>query len=277
MNHRPRRESRLLEASGRVHYPGRLGIPRVTDVLTIPEFKAAADRFKFRRFWPVMFVYCLFATPCSLLVLVFTKYLTTVLGVPWVVSLPIAFGALIVVLIPTSWILGRIMNRRSRRDPHLVCPHCERFLALAERGRVIATRSCPGCSGRILAEPEAPSAEIPLRPRAEVVAIDADLKRRVRILIGGWACLSVAWIASFAWGNGLVGMCLFVNGFPLLLALHIWAIQPLNLLACPHCKAWCYPGLALRTERCGKCGQPVLADSPADAARVGVAEESPRG
>jgi hypothetical protein len=43
-------------------------------------------------------------------------------------------------------------ERRSRRDPRLSCPRCERPLQL-HRALVIASRNCPHCGQRVLAEP----------------------------------------------------------------------------------------------------------------------------
>jgi len=57
------------------------------------------------------------------------------------------------VLVFASCMLGAWHNQaRSRRDPRLVCPHCLAPLQLYG-ALVIATRNCPGCGLRVLAEP----------------------------------------------------------------------------------------------------------------------------
>jgi hypothetical protein len=44
-------------------------------------------------------------------------------------------------------------ERRTRRDPRLVCPHCGKLL-VSWHALVVATRNCARCGRRVLAEPE---------------------------------------------------------------------------------------------------------------------------
>jgi hypothetical protein len=66
------------------------------------------------------------------------------------------FKAVVGVLTMASCMLGAWHNEaRSRRDPRLLCPHCERPLQM-HGALVIATRNCPNCGLRVLAEPTPP-------------------------------------------------------------------------------------------------------------------------
>ena len=61
----------------------------------------------------------------------------------------LGFVSPFVVIFGGSW----LMIRGTRRDGRLICPHCDSLLVGVQHW-VIATRNCPKCGKRVVAEPE---------------------------------------------------------------------------------------------------------------------------
>lgn len=249
-------------------------------MLTIPEFNEATDRYmrwRWRIAWASMpfslaAVYGFMWRDCL------GDWLRTHLNptIPtwciWVLPLT---GTLVLSLVSEWW------NRVAvRRDPRLVCPHCNRWLFHSwpkSRRRVVATRKCDRCRQVVLADPD-PQLSAPPELTREAVEEWAAHRRRVRkwilasvlllfplvfcVLPFGVMAL-VMWIDETARGFwALLATCtgVLVTG---VLVFEAWGIPRVRRwcrsgVDCPRCQRVETPDWVLEFGHCGWCSQALI-------------------
>jgi hypothetical protein len=241
-------------------------------MLTVREFKAAHDRHV-RRVLNRVCPYLMLG--CVLSVLVDPKkWLPASIhsACPaWLVSWYGVTGIVFAVLL----VLARSMNSWARRNPSLVCPHCNRGL-LGWCLHVIGTRKCPFCQTEILTDPEPPKRARLTRAKAEPRA--ARERRAFRefvlwlaiFLVGIPVILACGALISNRRMSETVSVCIAIGMAvaPIvwligLLIRGIWLLEP--GVRCPRCRDINRFGSALKYGRCTNCSQPLIRE-PADSA-----------
>jgi hypothetical protein len=236
-------------------------------MLTVGEFNAAADRHH-RRLGRVLILIVSFFLGV-VLTFTFLIDLTVLLPVhvqPWHALLGL-WVACIAGIFAAVWAI----DRSARRDPRLVCPHCDRGLFRA-RCRVAGTRKCPRCAQEILIDPDDPRSA-PLTPEeAETRAVRFRwiLFRFVPLMFVVSVVLYfpvATWLDALVeggWISPTASESIF-NGIRLSLVL--WAVIQLyrlscTLISCPRCRYVDTPRVAVKHGRCQACGQTLVAVPP---------------
>jgi hypothetical protein len=258
-------------------------------VLPVHEFCEAYDRYYHRTRW-VFFPLSIVAAVWPVFVLGEMLWSrdgwlhTTLRPLPDYLILFVALAVTTVLLVPSTLLVLWLFGRLTRRDPRLVCPHCNRGLARSFN-RVVATRSCPGCTREILIDVY-PVEPAPLsRQEAETQANRWQRTRR-------WGTCELAMIMFALWCvlafkdegaipdspvGEVVGMTLVVGAS----AWMVWWIVRghrrwrAQQIPCPRCGDSQEPSFVVKYGCCGCCSQPLVADAPAEP--VGVAERPPTG
>jgi hypothetical protein len=246
-------------------------------MLTIPEFRAAADRY-LRWAMRGLGVVWLVVLVCLITPLLVEHDLTGRLRnqLPpsiqaWLDGRGPLLTALLILLSAYPAVL--LLVRWTRRDPRLVCPHCRAGL-WRRRYRVVVTRHCLGCGQQVLADLDPPPTIPPHLTRAEADAILAGNRRTIWRVV---AVLPTACVLGFGtaigfglmWDAGWVTESLAVGGMAAavvgLLAASEWALVKLwklarSVITCPRCARDCPPEWALKFGGCGYCGQRFVAE-----------------
>ncbi len=176
---------------------------------------------------------------------------------------------------PPALLVAWLFGRQARRNPRLVCPHCD--LALAHySSRVVATRSCPQCDQVILIDPF-PAEPVPLTPAAAVeqAARWRRFRRRGLRVIALMALVPLPLLVLD--GEGVLPNS---NAVAAVLAsgVVIWTVwmgvrnsrqRRALMLTCPRCGELQEPDFVARFGHCGACSQPLIDDSPSEPTAVG--------
>jgi Zn finger protein HypA/HybF involved in hydrogenase expression len=257
---------------------------------TVAEFRSATRRYTLRSLvWVLVVLVVAPAVSCGPVALF--GWLTAPPGVApgqvapdWVylsstvVFLVLLFGGLI------------LLDRRLKRPAELRCPHCEHALVEAA-AVVIATRHCPRCGRRVLAEPDEQSP--PTRTAAELAAaadqaVTASNKMiwpTVLTFLGPLVILAPAvlfrdtlreWLRPLADQDTVVTVVMAIVIMPML-AGGVWIVLVGRRTEratgrCPHCNGRVQSRLSAVTGNCGMCGGRVatLPQDPPDGPLVPV-------
>jgi hypothetical protein len=249
-------------------------------VLTIPEFREAVDRYmrqQRRAMWAILPLGCVpffaFFWREPLADWFRTHFHpATPTWVVWAVP----YASILALAFLLDW-WGRVV---ARRDPRLICPHCDRRLFRAyykSLPRVVATRKCDRCKCEVLTDPEP---QLPVPPELTRSALEAWVahRRRVRRWILASALLLfplvacgltagvttlVIWIdASLAFW-GLLGTMLVICVFEVWAGYRLrkWRRKGVNCSRCHHAQP---PDWTLEFEHCGRCGQRLVVPPSAE-------------
>lgn len=195
------------------------------------------------------------------------------IGPDWLANTLAAFLALILIFVgPASVVLliDWVRNLRTRPDPRLSCPHCEKWL-VRPWGRVVATKHCPRCSREILTDPDRPQ-PAPLT-RKEVEALAARVRRSALVFVGLLVVVSVGTGLGF-WAehlqdagvlSELPALCVMGAGALAVVAFLVRSIiqdarTPCRLVTCPRCTGRTHPEFVLKFGHCAECSQPLIAE-----------------
>jgi hypothetical protein len=147
----PRCEAPVLEDPDATPPAG--GLPPGQLRLSLVGFRAAHRKYPRWSLFGGLLLVCLASVPL-VVVVGWEAPLERLLG-------EIGVGVLVLAALLLTWALvawvGSLAERRVRRTLHLNCPHCHRSL-YHPSGIVIATRRCPHCGRRALAEEGEPAA-----------------------------------------------------------------------------------------------------------------------
>jgi DNA-directed RNA polymerase subunit RPC12/RpoP len=164
------------------------------------------------------------------------------------------------------------------RDPRTRCPHCRAKLA-GQPALVIASRNCPECGGRVLADPPEPDEPVELIPEPEFTAAARRFESVVLTVVAGGL---LTWAFSFCLGTALAGSGGPVGFLPpevlllwsllgppaitaVLVVAYVRRAKWDPALVCPRCgevNPTTYPTIRA-TGRCPSCGHTMLAgDEP---------------
>jgi hypothetical protein len=246
---------------------------------TIAEFRAAADRYTLRSTVGLMSV--ILGTPATALGLFF--FLNWLLVPPdsppgqtitgWIGGA--CFVTCVVVLIGGVMVL----DRRFKRPAILKCRHCQGSLIEPGSWIVIASRHCPHCGRRVLAEPDdAADQSIPLHSPADLTAAHERAKARLDrikwptllafvgpLVVGVFLALFrdtiYEHLEPIFGGETVKSVVPAMMILPLLAgaAWMVTVVRRMDQVAanCPHCRAILRPSWAATTGNCGRCGMRV--------------------
>jgi hypothetical protein len=198
--------------------------------------------------------------------------------VPEFVVKLLATAISVVAIVPGALLALWFYGHLARHESRLVCPHCDRGLALSLL-RVVASRTCPRCEREILADP-IPAEPAPLS-REEAELRSSRWKRFYWwIRVESVLILLVLCCTHILNAEGTIpertGEFLEAVLICVVLAWAVWVgiksrrLQQERVL-CPRCCTPHEPGFVVKFERCGGCSQPLIAGPEPTSASVDMA------